>query len=250
MIQILTLLLIGAVGGFLSGLLGIGGGVILIPLLIYVGHISIKVAASVSMVVIIFASSSGTLAHYGRGNVHVSTGIWMGLASISGALGGSFFSGVFSEDFFYYLYVGLVAGATVMLLFHRQEDPAIARQYHLRRLPTVFVGLFQGLVTGVLGIGGGFIVIPLMVSFLDMPIHKAVGTSLVVILFAAVTGFIGKLAIGHFDLQVILCVVLGTVPATQAGAWAAQKSSPRLLRLSLVILLIGILLGMIWSVLL
>lgn len=242
------LLLIGGVGGFSSGLLGIGGGVILIPLLIYVGHTSIIIAASVSMVVIIFASSSGALAHYGRQNIHIPTGIWMGVASISGALAGSLLSSVFPEAFFYYLYMGLVGGAIVILLFRRQEDQAASGEYHLRRLGTVIVGLFQGFVAGILGIGGGFIVIPLMIYFLHMPIHKAVGTSLLVMLFSAVAGFIGKLTIGHYDLRIILWVVVGTIPATQVGAWAAQKSSPRLLRLFLVILLIGILVWMIRSV--
>lgn len=234
----------------MSGLLGIGGGVVLIPLLIYLGHTSIKMAASVSMVVIIFASSSGALAHYGRGNVHVATGVWMGLASISGALGGALFSGLFPGNFFYYLYVGLVAAAVIMLLFLRQEGRAVPGEYHLRRLPTFVVGLFKGFVTGVLGIGGSFIVVPLMIYVLDMPIHSAVGTSLIVTLFSAVAGFLGKLAIGHYDFSIILWVVLGTIPATQAGAWAAQKSNPRLLRLFLVTLLIVILLWTTGSVLL
>lgn len=250
MIQVLTLLFIGAAGGFLSGLLGIGGGVILIPLLIYVGHVSIKVATSVSVVAIIFASSSSVLAHYRRGNVHVPTGVWMGVASVCSALGGALLSGIFSDCFLYYLYMGVVAGATIMLLFPRPEDRANPPEFHLRRLSTVFTGLVQGFLTGVLGIGGGFIVIPLMIHLADMPTHKALGTSLLIVLFSAMAGFVGKLAIGHFELSIIIWVVLGIVPAAQFGAWASQKSSPRLLRLFLVILLVLILFKMIWSVLL
>jgi len=250
LIQVLILLSIGAVGGFLSGLLGIGGGVILIPLLVYVGHTSIAVAASANIVVIIFASISGGAVHYGKGNVHALTGTWMGLASMVGALVGSLSSNVFSEEFFYYLYMALVAAAIIILLFPRPEERATSTEYQLRRLPTVFIGLFKGFVTGVLGIGGSFIVIPLTIYFLDMPIHMAVGTSLLVTLFSAVAGFFGKLAIGHFDLSVIIWVVLGVIPTTQVGVWAAQKSSPRLLRLFLGILLVGILIWMIWSVLL
>lgn len=248
MIQALTLLCIGAVGGFLSGLLGIGGGVILIPLLIYVANVSIKVATSVSVVAIIFASSSAVLAHYRRGNVHALAGAWMGVASISSALGGSFLSGTFSDNFLYYLYMGVVAGATIMLLLPRPEDTANPPGFHLSRLPMVFAGLVQGFLTGVLGIGGGFIVVPLMIHLTDMPAREAVGTSLVVVLFSAMAGFVGKLAIGHFELSIIIWVVLGMIPAAQVGAWAAQKSSPRLLRLFLVILLIGILVWMIRGV--
>jgi hypothetical protein len=248
LIQVLTLLLIGAVGGFSSGLLGVGGGVILIPLLIYVGDTSIIIAASVSMVVIIFASSSGVLAHYGRQNIHFPTGIWMGVASVSGALAGSLLSSIFPEAFFYHLYIGLVGAAIVILISRQREDGAVSGEYQLRRFGSVIVGLFQGFVAGVLGIGGGFMVVPLMIRFLQMPIHKAVGTSLLVMLFSAVTGFIGKLTIGHYDFHIILWVVVGTIPATQIGALAAQKSSPRLLRLFLLFLLIGILVWMIRSI--
>ena len=250
MIQILTLYLIGAVGGFLSGLLGIGGGVILIPLLIYVGHVPIKVATSVSMVAIIFASSFGTVAHHRRKSIHVPTGIWMGPASIVGAFAGSIFSGTFPDDFFYYLYMGLVLTAAIILLFPRREDREGSTDYDLQRFPTVLVGFFQGFVTGILGIGGGFIVVVLMIYFLGMPIHQAVGTSLVVTLFSALAGFVGRLATGHFDLHVIIWVVLGTIPATQVGVYVTQRSSSRLLRLFLLILLIGILVWMIRSVLL
>lgn len=248
MIRVLVLFFIGIIGGFLSGLLGIGGGVVLIPLLIYVGHTSIKIATSVSIIVVIFASFSAAFAHYRRRNVHTPTGIWMGLTSISGAFGGSFLSGILPENFFYYLYMGLVAGAVIILLLPRPEDQAISREYHIRKLPTFLVGILQGFLMGILGIGGSFIVIPLMSYFLELPTHKAIGTSLIVTLFSAVAGFMGKFAIGQFDLYIIIWVVLGTVPATQFGTWASHKSSPQLLRLFLTILLVGILIWMIWKV--
>jgi uncharacterized membrane protein YfcA len=247
MIEALVFVVIGIVGGALSGLLGIGGGVVLIPLLIYFGDISIQVAASVSIVVIIFASSSGALSHYRTKNVHFSIGIWMGVASICGALGGSIVSKAFSEDLFYVLYVALVAVALVMLLFPRSQHRTMTGEYRFRRVHTVSVGLLQGFVMGILGIGGGFLVIPLMIRVFDMPIHQAVGTSLFVTFFSAVAGFIGKITVGHYDLHVIPWVVLGAIPGAQIGSWLSQRSSPRLIRFSLVVLLVAILARMIWG---
>jgi hypothetical protein len=247
--DILTLALIGAVGGFLSGLLGIGGGVILIPLLVYAGHISMMVATSVSMVVIIFASLSGALAHLRRKSVHAKTGIWMGLASVSSAIGASFLSKRLPEDFLYFLYMGLVAGAAAVLLLPRSEDRAMVREYDFRKSLTVCVGVFQGFLTGVLGIGGGFLVVPLMIYVLGMATHKAIGTSLVVILFSAGAAFLGRVVTGDFGFRIVFWVVLGTIPTTQVGAWAAHKSSPRLVRSFLMILLIGILAWMVRAVL-
>lgn len=243
--MVLTLVLIGVVGGFLSGLLGIGGGVVLLPLLVYGGQIPIKMATSVSMVVIIFASASSMLAHGARGNLDLSTGLRMGVASISGALVGSLLSGIFPEALFYWLYISLVAAAAVVLVMPRREGRTRHADAEKHKLTPVFCGLFQGSVTGVLGIGGGFIIVPLMIYFLKMKIHKAVGTSLIVILFSAVAGLFGKVAVGHFDIQTIVWVIAGVIPATQAGAWTAQKASPRILRLILAGLLIGIL---VWTV--
>ena len=248
LIEVLTFLLIGAIGGFLAGLIGLAGGVVLIPLLIYLGKTSIEMATSISIVVIMFVSFSGFLAYRRRGNVHVSTGLWMGVAGVAGALAGSLLSKIFSVSFFYTFYIGLVAVAAVMLAFPGPEVRAPIREHNLRKLPIVLVGLFKGFITGVLGVGGNFIILPLMVRVLDMPIHKAVGTSLVCTLFAALAGLAGKLAIGHFNIYIAVCVVLGAIPATYGGAWAAHKSSPRSLRLFLLTLLVLILVRMLWNI--
>jgi len=247
-IQVLLFLLIGVVGGFLSGFLGIGGGVVLIPLLVYIGHTSIKTATSVSMVVIIFASCSGLLGHYRGKNIHAPTGISMGVASIFSAFGGSLISGVVSDRILYYCYTGLVAAALIMLLLSQAQDDSMGGEFQLRKLPTFLVGILQGFLTGILGIGGGFIVVPLLIYLLDMPTLLAIGTSLFVILFSAIVGLLGKVATGQFILGITIWVVLGTIPAAQIGAWIAQKTSPRLLRFFLVILLGLILAKMIGSI--
>ena len=245
--QVLLFLLIGVVGGFLSGLLGIGGGVVLIPLLVYIGHTPIKTATSVSIVAIIFAAFSGILGHYRGRNIHVPTGMCMGVASIFSAFGGSFVSGFVSDQILYHLYTGLVAGALMMLLFSQAQDSSVAGEFQFRKLPTVLVGILQGFLTGILGIGGGFIVVPLLIYLLDMPTLLAIGTSLVVILFSAIVGLFGKVVTGQFNLGITIWVILGTIPAAQMGARIAQNTSPRLLRFFLVMLLGLILAKMIGS---
>lgn len=247
MIQVLLFLLIGVAGGFLSGLLGIGGGVVVIPLLVHIGHTSIKTATSVSMVAIIFAAFSGILGHYRAKNIHIPTGVWMGVPSIFSAFGGSLISGVVSDRILYYCYTGLVAAALIMLLLSQAQDDSMGGEFQLRKLPTSLVGILQGFLTGLLGIGGGFIVVPFLIYLLDMPTLLAIGTSLFVILFSAIVGLLGKVATGQFILGITIWVVLGTIPAAQIGAWIAQKTSQRLLGLFLVILLGLILTKMIGS---
>ena len=151
----LTLVLIGAVGGFLSGLFGIGGGVILIPLLVYGGQIPIKIATSVSMVFIVFASVSGILAHRARGKLDLSTGVWMGTATVSGALVGSLLSDVFPEAFFYWLYIILVGAAVVVLLLPRRQERATHNDDDRHSL-AFFLRAFSGLCHGCLRCRGWF----------------------------------------------------------------------------------------------
>jgi uncharacterized membrane protein YfcA len=134
-----------------------------------------------------------------------------------------------------------------MLLFSREQNSSIPGEFRFRKVPTVLVGILQGLLTGILGIGGGIIVVPFLTYLLGMPILLAIGTSLFVILFSAIVGLFGKVATGQFNLGLTVWIVLGTVPAAQIGAWAAQKTTERSLRFFLVTLLGIILAKMIGS---
>jgi uncharacterized membrane protein YfcA len=141
-----------------------------------------------------------------------------------------------------------VAAALIMLLLSQAQDDSMGGEFQLRKLPTFLVGILQGFLTGILGIGGGFIVVPLLIYLLDMPTLLAIGTSLFVILFSAIVGLFGKIATSQFNLGITIWVILGTIPAAQMGARIAQKTNPRLLRFFLVILLGLILAKMIGSI--
>jgi uncharacterized membrane protein YfcA len=208
------------------------------------------VATSVSLPVIISASLGGAIGHSARGQVDLCAGAWMGVASVCGSIWGSMLSDLFPNGFLYCLYVGLVTLAAGILLFQRDKNRAVGREYRFRKGPAILTGCLLGLLTGVLGIGGGFLAVPLMVGLFHMPTHRAVGTSLLVILFSAIAGLIARSVLGHFDLHTCAWVVLGTIPSTQLGAWAAHRSSAQSLRYCLALVLIGILCKMVWSLVL
>ncbi len=91
-----------------------------------------------------------------------------------------------------------------------------------------------------LGVGGGFVMIPLMISVLRVPTRVAVGTSLMVILMTTLAGATGKIATGQFDWQMALCVIVGSILGAQFGGRANSRVSPRMIRLALAVLLLGI----------
>ncbi len=249
--QQIVLLLIGGIGGILSGFLGIGGGVVLIPLLVYWGGISVKAAASVSLVVIIFASLSGIYAH--RRNIDLKIGAWLAVSSVVGALAGAYLGNWVSEVLLKTIFMLVVLAAALMLVLPRNEGCESPkrdlgnRESGKRQYKALLIGLGQGILTGMLGVGGGFIIVPLMICFLDMPTVSAIGTSLAVIFFSGLSGLVLKAATHQVVLATVLWVILGAVPGAQIGAWAANNCQPRRLQLSLLILLLIILGKMVWE---
>lgn len=242
MLENIIFLLIGCVGGFFSGLLGIGGGVILLPLLSTLGQVSIKTAASISMVFIIFASLSGIVAHKKMGNIDLSVGIWMGASSVIGALGGTLLTGKIPEILLQLIFLGVVILAAMMLLMAKPkgENPQVKEDHSFKKPLIIVMGLIKGLLTGMLGVGGGFIVVPLMIYFLGMFTLKAIGTSLVVTLLSGIAGIIGKTLFYEPLTTATWWVILGAVPLAQLGSRVAARTAPKLLRCFLFALLAAI----------
>lgn len=229
---------IGLVGGFMAGFLGIGGGIVIIPLLLYGAGLPVKLAMGISMVQAFFATLSGLLIHRRNRTVDVRLGISLGVCGLAGGTIGSFGSSFVSGRVLLTLYLFLVAIAIGLLIFApRHEKPITAPVELWKALP---LGLGVGTLAGMLGVGGGFIMTPLMISVLRIPTRIAVGTSLLMILPTTVAGSLGKIATGQFDLLIALWIIAGSMVGAQFGGRANSRLSPRVIRATLVLLLIGI----------
>ncbi len=230
---------IGLIGGFMAGFLGISGGVIMIPLLLYVAALPIKLATGLSMAQAFAATVSGVLFHLGSRTVDVRLGLVLGAAGLAGALIGSLVSAAIDGRTLLSLYFLLVVAALVlMVLGPRRDAKAIGVSASLSR--AVPVGLGVGVLAGMLGVGGGFVLIPLMIRVLRVPIKTAVGTSLLAILAVTLAGGAGKIVTGQFDLPMALCLVLGSVVGAQLGGRVNAMVSSGAIRRSLILLLMTI----------
>lgn len=243
--MMLTLFILGLCGGFLSGLLGVGGAVIMIPLmltvpsLLGVGDLSMKEVAGLSMVQVLVSSISGMIIHkknnFVNGRVLLSVGIPMGLC----ALGGAWFS-QYLENHTLLLFFGfLVLVAFIMLLLKKEkneESGEPAEEFKFRLIPSLLIGAFVGFMSGSVGAGGGFILIPLMVTVLRVPLKVTVGTSLGIVFIGALTGSVGKLVSAQVGLMMILPLIIGSVPAAQLGAKCSKTLKPTTIRYLLLII--------------
>jgi uncharacterized protein len=283
-VNIILLLGLGGMVGFLSGLFGVGGGFLLTPLLMMVG-IPPTVAAASDSNQIVAASTSATYAHYRLGNVDFRMGILLLLGGILGGTAGVQLIKVLRRlgdaDFVikmtYVLMLGIVGSYMFVesLQNLRKQAPvkkkegagkpslygrfiqALPWQMHFAKsgitaspvLP-LLLGVLVGILAAIMGVGGGFIMVPIMVYMLRMPMHVVVGTSLFQILFTCINVTIMQ-AIYNFTVDVMLAVILllGSTIGAQIGTKISRRlkgDQLKILLASLVLLvMIQMLLGLV-----
>ncbi len=228
----------GLIGGFMAGFLGIGGGVIMIPLLLYVVAVPMKLATGLSVAQAFAATVSGLLIHRRSGTVDARLGLILGATGLVGALVGSIGSADLDDQTLLGLYLLVVVLSLALLVLgsHRESAPHGSAKLNL----AIPIGFGVGALAGILGVGGGFILIPLMISVLRVRIKVAVGTSLLAILAVTLAGGIGKVATGQFDLPMAIYLILGSILGAQLGGRANARVSSTVIRVSLIALLLAI----------
>jgi uncharacterized protein len=269
-LDVVGLLLLGGVVGFLSGVFGVGGGFLLTPLLIFVG-VPPAVAVASSANQLVGASVSGAMAHWRRGNLDVLMGVLMVGGGIAGSLSGIWLfvlmrqlgqiELVISLSYAILLTIlgGLMLIESVRTWFRRRRADARPRRLHqhnwLHGLPfklrfrrsklyisallPIFLGFFVGVLSAVMGIGGGFVTVPAMIYLLGMPTSMVPGTSLFQIIFvtAAVT-ILQALANNTVDVVLAFLLLLGGVLGAQFGSrWGARLRGEQLRALLALVLL-------------
>lgn len=251
----ITLFILGLLGGFLSGLLGLGGAVVMIPLmlsvppLVGVGQLTMKAVAGLSMLQVLASSVSGILIHHKNnfvnGKVLLSVGIPMGIC----ALGGSYFSKYMENRTLLIFFGLLVFAAFILLLTRKQEkEEAVPEEFKFRLIPSLLIGAFVGFVSGAVGAGGGFILIPLMIIVLRVPLKVTVGTSLGIVFIGALTGSIGKLISMQVTIATAIPLILGSIPAAQLGAKCSKALSSRTIHRILLAVVLFSLVKVWWTV--
>ena len=264
---------IGGAVGFLSGLFGVGGGFLLTPLLIFTGVPSPVAIASVTAQVAA-ASTSGALSYYRRNAIDLHLALYLILASTIGSMIGV---GIFSVlraagqlDLFiavsYLLLLGFLG--TLMLTeavrsIMRRRSGVVMRdklpsqhswmhglpmrirfkksKLYISVLPVLAIGLFIGIVGALLGVGGGFILVPALVYLLRVPANVVVGTSLLqVVAMMCVTTILQALTSQSVDVVLAFCLMVGGTIGAQFGASAGKYLRGDQLRALLALLVLGV----------
>lgn len=247
------LLLIGALGlvaGFLSGLLGIGGGIVMAPLLLYVpplfgfSSLPMRVVAGLTMVQGLVACLAGGLMHRRFKAVSDELSLYMGVSIFITSLVGGAAAGYIPNHVLLFLFACLAFVAAMLMFVPVRQDSERPEVHLLRfkRLRAVSSASGVGLFGGMVGQGGSFILIPLMTSFVHIPTRIAVGSNLVIVFLSTAAGFIGKALTGQIEWLLTLPIVLTVVPAASLGGYLSYRVPVRGLRflLALVIALAAV----------
>lgn len=243
---------IGLVAGYLSGQFGIGGGLITTPAIrLLLGRPEL-IAVGTPLPVIIPTALAGMIAYSRRGLVDARTGITVGLVGGVFAVAGARLTTLVGGRFLL-----LVTAALIMWMAIDTARLAIEpeRPEHERALAAgrtrswlwlLGLAAAAGLYSGLLGLGGGFIVVPALVRYFGFPMKRAVGTSLVAITLLAIPGSIQHYLLGNVDLALAGSLMLGVIPGALLGARVTAMASERSVRIgfAVMLLIVGIVLAL------
>ena len=202
--------------GVSLGLLGGGGSILTVPLLVYVTGLEAKEAVATSLVVVGVTSAVGMLGHAREGRVRPRTGALFGLAGLAGAFLGGLLGGRLPGTVLLVVFAAMMLVTSVAMLRGRRGDIA-PRTGDLPVLHVVGEGLVVGLVTGLVGAGGGFLVVPALVLLGGLPMSVAVGTSLLVIAMKSFGGVAGYLSTVELEWGLVGAVTAAAVLGSLVG---------------------------------
>ena len=214
--------------GISLGLIGGGGSILIIPVLVYVLGVDVHHAIDMSLTIVGVTSIIGAALHNQRGAVKLKTGL---LFSATGTLSAYFSSRLtylVSTAMLFLFIAILMFFVAVMMLIRRKngQDLPFQQGNNQNKLKILSAGFVVGILTGFLGIGGGFLVVPALVLFCGISMKDAIGTALLIVSIDCCAGLIGHLRYGGFDLRLTMLATMIAIDGTLIGAALSHRISP------------------------
>ena len=231
--EILLFLVIGFAVGCLGAMLGIGGGIIIVPLMSFVFGATPQEAAGTSMLVVLFNSLSGAYGYYKQKRICWDAAWKFALATIPGGFLGSYIAHYLENNTLFIIF-GIFFAIMAMMMFMKADTKSrsevstnISENYDWK-LGTV-CSVVVGFIASILGIGGGIIHFPMMTYLLKFPVKTAIATSTAILTVSALSGAVSHAVLGHVVWIPALGLAAGAVIGAQAGVRLVSKTKSSLL---------------------
>lgn len=217
---------IGLVSGLMSGLFGVGGGVIIVPLLVLFLAFPQRLAAGTSLAAIVPTAAVGVISYAVHGSVAWIPALLLAAGAIVGAQIGTALLPKVSQSTLRWFFVAFLVAVIVSLFIVIPSRDAELDLTWLSGALLVVTGLATGIVSGLVGVGGGIIVVPVLMLLFGTSDLVAKGTSLLMMIPASISGTIGNIRRQNVDLVAAACVGLAACTTTALGAWIATIVDP------------------------
>ena len=238
MFEDIWLIPLGFIAGILGSIIGLGGGIIIVPVLTFMGF-SPTLAVSNSLFAVFSNSVGSTVAYAKQKRVEFSLGWKLGLMAVPGTILGAFISSDLSSEIFKVLFaLVLISSASYIFLKRKIEEKSV----DISRLLLVFsagASFFAGIISSLFGIGGGLIFVPLMVVALGISMKRAAPTSQFILMFASFSGLIMHSMLGHPDYYQALLLSIGAFAGGILGAKLSLEIKENKLKIIIIIVLIA-----------
>ncbi|MUG46502.1 sulfite exporter TauE/SafE family protein [Paenibacillus woosongensis] len=246
----IVMLMLGLIGSFFSGLLGIGGAIVSFPLLLFVpsafgvADFSGQEVSSISMFQVFFASLAGVLTYLKNSKsqaavIHKGLVVYMGAGILFGSLAGGLVSGYLDGRIINIIYGVLAIIAVILMLIPSKgkEGEAAGQPIVFNRAFAVIISFLVGIVSGIVGAGGAFILIPVMLTVMKIPTRITIASSLAIVFISAIGGVAGKLTTAAIPWEATLFTVIGSLLGAPLGSWLSAKMNVKYLRYGLIVLI-------------
>lgn len=232
---------LGLFTGGLLGALGAGGSVLTVPALVYLLDQPVGPATTASLAIVSANAAVGAAANWRAGTIDVPLASGFGVASIGGALVGARLNRLADGQTILFLLALLMLGSAWSLWRGRPEGRGDRNLGRGARIALIAgLGVVVGVLTGFFGVGGGFLIVPVLILLLDVPLRRAIGTSLLIIAITGLAGLLGHLAEGSVDWSLTLVFGAAGMVGAWAGGLAGQRVSGQRLQRLFALMLVAV----------
>ena len=238
MIEELWLIPLGFAAGLLGSIIGLGGGIIIVPVLTFFGF-SPALAASNSIFAVFSNAIASSISYAKQRRIEYSIGLKLGLLSIPGTVVGAFISSEITPSIFKILFALILISASIYIFSKRKIEQ---KNYNLSKqimILAIGASFFAGIISGLFGVGGGIIFVPLMVVAMGLTMKNAAPTSQFILLFASASALVTHTILGHPDFYQALLLAIGAFVGGLVGARLSLEIKENSLKILISIVMIA-----------
>ena len=243
---IITIFLIGFIGSYISGMVGIGGSIIKYPMLLYIPPLfglaafSAHEVSGISAIQVLFATIGGVWAYRKDGYLNKTLIGYMGVSILIGSFLGGFGSKLMSESGINLIYGILALIAAIMMFIPRKGlDDIPMDQVKFNKWLAAILALIVGVGAGIVGAAGAFLLVPIMLVVLKIPTRMTIASSLAITFISSIGSTVGKITTGQVDYFPAFIMIIASLIASPLGAMAGKKVNTKVLQIILALLILG-----------